>query len=241
MCGRFVSTTPPEAIARLFKAAGPVPNVRACWNVAPSMDALVLRRHARSGERRLGLLRWGLLAHFADAADRTAPRPINARAETVQTSGLFRGAFQARRALVPADAFYEWRKDGKTRTPFAVARADGAPMAFAALWESNTVADGTVARTFTVVTTTANALLRPIHERMPVVVEPDDWPLWLGEIDGDPASVLRPSVETVLRYWQVGSRVGKVSEDDPGLLEPVESSDPAVAPPEVVAKTKEKS
>jgi putative SOS response-associated peptidase YedK len=209
------------------------------------MDALVLRHHAPSGERRLGLLRWGLLPHFADAADRAAPRPINARAETVRTSGLFRGAFQSRRALVPADAFYEWRKDGKVRTPFAVARADGTPMAFAALWESNTAADGTILRSFTIITTTANQLLRPIHERMPVVVEPENWPLWLGEVEGDPMKVLQPSVETVLRSWRVGVRVGRVSEDDPGLLDPVPdaaaSGVPAMLQPEVHTQTKEKS
>ena len=108
MCGRFASHLPPELLRRAFAALGDIPNTAPSWNVAPTQAALVVRRHAKTGERRLDALRWGLVPHFTK--DLTAcKRPINARSETIATSSMFRGALAARRCLVPADAFYEWK------------------------------------------------------------------------------------------------------------------------------------
>jgi putative SOS response-associated peptidase YedK len=106
MCGRFASFLPAEAIARIFRTVSPLPNIPPNWNVAPTQDALVVRRHPRSGERHLDLLRWGLLPYWTKEPAK-ARRPINARAETLATSAMFREAFARRRCLVPADAFYE--------------------------------------------------------------------------------------------------------------------------------------
>jgi putative SOS response-associated peptidase YedK len=208
MCGRYASFLPAEATARLFAAMGPLPNV------PPSM---VVRRHPESGERRLDLLGWGLVPHFTKDL-KAARRPINARAETVAGSGMFRGALVARRCLVPADAFYEWRVSGADKQPFAIARQDGRPMAFAGLWEGWRGPDGSVLRSFVIVTTTANATLRPLHERMPVVLEEADWPGWLGETPADP---LHPAAEDVLRVWPVDRRVGNVRNNDAELLTPI--------------------
>ena len=134
MCGRYASYLPPEAIARLFGTVNPLPDTVPTWNLAPGQDALVVRRHPETGARHLDLLRWGLVPHFTkDLAH--ARRPINARAESVATSGIFRGAFASRRCLVPAMAFYEWKRVTGGKQPYAVARADGQPMAFAGLWE----------------------------------------------------------------------------------------------------------
>jgi putative SOS response-associated peptidase YedK len=218
MCGRYASFLPAEAIAGLFRVTGPLPNAPPSWNVAPTQDAPVIRRHPDSGERRLDLLRWGLVPHFTKDL-KAARRPINARAETLATSGMFRGALAARRCLVPADAFYEWRVPDKQ--PFAIARRDGQPMAFAGLWEGWRSPDGEALRSFTIVTTTANATLRPLHERMPVILEPADWPGWLGEAPADPLALLRPAAEDVLRAWPVDRRVGNVRNNDPGLLAPL--------------------
>jgi putative SOS response-associated peptidase YedK len=132
---------------------------------------------------------------------------------------MFRDALARRRCLVPADVFYEWQAANGAKLPFAVARADGQPMVFAGLWEGWRGADGTVMRTFTIVTTNANAVLRPIHERMPVILESSDWPAWLGEVDDDPATLLRPSAAE-LRVWRVGTAVNNVRNDNAALLEP---------------------
>jgi putative SOS response-associated peptidase YedK len=216
MCGRYASFLPAEATARLFRVTGPLPNVAPSWNVAPTQDAMAVRRHPDSGERRLDLLRWGLVPHFIKDL-KSARRPINARAETVATSGMFRGALAARRCLVPADAFYEWRVADKQ--PFAIARRDGQPMAFAGLWEGWRSPDGEVLRSFVILTTAANATLRPLHERMPVVLEPADWPGWLGEAPADPLPLLRPAAEDVLHVWPVDRRVGNVRNNDAALLQ----------------------
>ncbi len=218
MCGRYASFLPAEATARLFAALGPLPNAAPSWNVAPTQNAMAVRRHPESGERRLDLLSWGLVPHFTKDL-KSARRPINARAETAATSGMFRGALAARRCLVPADAFYEWRVPDKQ--PFAIARRDGQPMAFAGLWEGWRSPEGEVLRSFVILTTTANATLRPLHERMPVVLEQADWPAWLGETPADPLPLLRPAAEDMLHLWPVDRRVGNVRNNDAALLQPL--------------------
>jgi putative SOS response-associated peptidase YedK len=219
MCGRYATFLPAEAIVALFRTSGPVPNWAPTWNMAPTRDAPVIRLHPDSKERRLDLLRWGLLPHWAKDA-KSVRQPINARAETLATSSMFRDAFSRRRCLVPADAFYEWQVLDGTKHPWAIARADGQPMAFAGLWEGWRGADGVVIRSFTIVTTSANDTLRPLHERMPVVLEAGDWPAWLGETDGNPAELLRPSAAE-FRTWRVGTAVNNVRNDAPNLLESV--------------------
>src|SRR5271170_4797591 len=130
MCGRYASYLPHSEIAALFRTQGELPNLAPNWDVAPTQAAPVIRAHPATGERRLHLLRWGLVPHFTKDL-KTARRPINARAETVTTSGMFRGALASRRCLVPAHAFYEWKAMADGKQPFAIARSDGAPLAFA--------------------------------------------------------------------------------------------------------------
>jgi putative SOS response-associated peptidase YedK len=214
MCGRYASFLPPDLIARLFGTRNALPNLKPTWNMAPTMDAPVVRRHPDSGERHLDALTWGFVPAFTKVL-KEARRPVNARAETIATSGMFRNAFARRRCLVPAAAFYEWqaRPDGKA--PYAIARADGDPLAFAGIWEGWRAPDGDIMRSFAIVTTTANAQMAVLHERMPVILEPADWP---GEAEVDPRSLLRPAQEGVLRIWPVDKRVGNVRNDGPDLL-----------------------
>lgn len=188
--------------------------------MAPTRDAPVVRLHPETRERRLDLLRWDLVPHWAK--DPKAVRlSINARAETLSTTAMFRDAFaRGRRCQVPADAFYEWQVIDGARLPWAIARADGQPLVFAGLWEGWRGGDGTVIRSFTIVTTSANPALQPLHERMPVVVEPADWPLWLGEAEGDAAALLGPSA-AAFRTWRVGPAVNNVRNDSAALLEAV--------------------
>ena len=229
MCGRFVSDLAPAAIAALFDVSPPLPNAAASWNMAPTMQAPVVRHHRPSGERRLDLLRWGLLPHFT-TDPKAARRPINARAETVRILPLFRGAFAQRRCLVPATAFYEWRAVADGKQPFAVARVDGAQMALAGLWESWTAPDGEVTRSFTIVTTTANAEMSALHERMPVILERDAWAPWLEAEADAAAALMRPAPDGTLRAWTVGRQVNSVRNDGPELLSPSEPAEPEPAP-----------
>jgi len=219
MCGRYASFIPTDRLHRLFRTVNPTPNLQPTWNMAPTRDAPVVRLHPETRQRHLDLLRWGLVPHWARDAKATR-QPINARAETLATSPMFRDALARRRCLVPADAFYEWQATEGGKLPWAIARADGAPLVFAGLWEGFRSADGTVLRTFTIVTTQANDALRPLHERMPVVLEEDGWPLWLGETEGPAADLLRPSAAE-FRIWRVGTAVNNVRNDRAELLAPL--------------------
>jgi putative SOS response-associated peptidase YedK len=162
MCGRYASFLPPELIARLFGTKNPLPNLKPTWNMAPTMDAPVVRRHPETGDRHLDPLTWGFVPAFTKTL-KEARRPVNARAETVTTSGMFANAFAKRRCIVPAAAFYEWQAGPSGKTPYAIARADGDPLAFAGVWEGWRSPEGNILRTFAIVTTTANAQMAVLH------------------------------------------------------------------------------
>jgi putative SOS response-associated peptidase YedK len=223
MCGRYASFLPPEVLARLLKAVNPLPNLQPTWNMAPTLGAPVVRRHG--DERHLDVLKWGLVPSFTKDIDR-ARKPINARCETVATSGMFRSAFAERRCLVPAPIYYEWRTDADRKVPFAVARTDGNPVVFAGMWESWTSPEGEQLLTFATITTNANRRLSVIQDRMPVILEQNDWPLWLGETAGDARGLLRPAAEDVLTFWPIDPKVGNVRNDGPDLIEPVTQTEP---------------
>ena len=221
MCGRYAAFLPAEAIVALFHTIGPMPNWAPTWNMAPTRNAPVIRRHPETGERRVDLLRWGLIPHWTPKGPdgpKSVRMTINARSETLASTPMFRDAYAKRRCLVPADAFYEWQAIDGAKRPWAIARSDGQPLVFGGLWEGWRGADGTVIRSFTIATTTANATLRPLHERMPVVLEAADWPLWLGEVEGDPATLMRPSAAG-FRTWRVGTQVNNARHDGAALLE----------------------
>jgi len=158
----------------------------------------VLRWNPKTGQRHLDELVWGLLPH--DTKDpANAPRPIMARAETVEENPLFASAFRDRRAIVPMSVYYQRRTIGGAGQRFAVSRKDGQPMAVAGLWESFRRPDGVIDRTYCIITTEADALIAPFHDRMLVVLEKADWPVWLGEQPGDPSLLLRPPAPGILQ------------------------------------------
>jgi putative SOS response-associated peptidase YedK len=227
MCGRFLNKLPPEETARLFRTKNVAPNFPARFNIAPTDPVLAVRFDPKTGERRLDALRWGLVPHFAKDLS-TGARFINARAETVETLPAFRDAFKRHRCLIPASGFYEWRKDGKTKTPYAIVPTDGPLFAFAGLWENwrdrSAGDDAPWIRTCTIVTGEPNALLAPIHDRMPVILPKEAWPQWLGEEAADPAALkalLRPYPAELMRAYPVSPRVGSVKNADPSLIEPL--------------------
>jgi putative SOS response-associated peptidase YedK len=189
------------------------------FNIAPTQPIPVV--HRAGAARVLEPMAWGFVSRFPVDAQGAAARPINARAETVATAPRFRDAFSARRGIVPADGFYEWQHVGKSSRPFAVRRRDGDLLAMAAIFERREADDGPVA-SCAIVTTGANAVVAPIHDRMPVLLAPEDWARWL-----DPASeraalraLLRPCPPEWLALAPVDRRVNDVRCDDAGLLEP---------------------
>lgn len=222
MCGRYVVATPPDKLQRLFGTANELPNFAPTWNMAPTWQAPVVRLHPETEARHLDLLRWGLLPHWVKGDPKKIRQPINARAETVRTSPMFRDAFARRRCLVPIDSFYEWKVTQEGKLPYAVARADGQVMALAGLWDGWRGEGGEVVRSYTVVTTNAVDQLGHLHERMPVVLERDEWPAWLGEAPGDAAALLTRPSEAAFREWRVSMQVNSVRNDGPELLAPVE-------------------
>lgn len=224
MCGRYAAFRSLDELRRMFGTVNPAPNFAPTWNMAPTRLAPVVRLHPQTGERHLDLLRWGLVPNWVRDPKATR-QPINARSETAATAPMFRDAVARRRCLVPADAFYEWQATGAAKIPHAVARADGMPMALAGLWEGWRGAGGEVLRSFTILTTTASEALRALHERMPVVLEPADWPLWLGEVadaEAGIAALLRPSA-AAFRVWAVSTQVNNVRNDAAHLLDPAPS------------------
>jgi len=226
MCGRFALRRPPAEIARLFKIAGALPNVGPRFNVAPTQDVLAIAFDRAKAERRMGTLRWGLIPSWAKDT-RIASTLINAKAETIREKPSFREAFARRRCLIPADAFYEWKVDGKTKRAFAAVRRDGAPLAFAGLWERwRDEASGEMIRTCAIVTTEANATCAPIHHRMPVILDDAAHGRWLGEEEAtldDLSALLTPFPAGAMEVYPVDPRVGNVRNDDEGLLQRMES------------------
>ncbi len=221
MCGRYFQYRAPAAIAAYFQAGNPLANTPPSFNRAPTQDGLVLRRHPETGARHLDPLRWGLVPRWSKDASGGA-RMINARSEGITERPAFREAIWKRRCIATADGFYEWQVNGKAKQPFAVAMASGEPMPLAGLWEGWRGPDGAVLRTFTIITTVATPRLAPLHERMPVILPKEAWSIWLAEEPAEPEAVLallRPFDGAALRVWPVSPRVGKVAENDAGLLE----------------------
>jgi putative SOS response-associated peptidase YedK len=226
MCGRGAQTSDPETIARRFGVVGPLPNLQARYNVAPLQEVGVVRRNPKTGARALDPLVWGLVPHWSSSTKPTF-NSINARAETVATTRAYRDAWQAgRRCLVPFDLFYEWQAvpGSDAKQPYAIARKDRAPLGMAGLWEGKRLDGDAVLRSFTIITTTANASLASLHERMPVILAPDAYDAWLGDTAASPDdlhALLRPCPDDWLEFWPVDARVGNWRNDDPGLIEPL--------------------
>ena len=226
MCGRYLLKAPADALRRAFGFVEQ-PNLMPRYNIAPTQDAAVIReRREPKGERTLQMLRWGLIPYFAEDKKGGA-KLINARADTVAVRSSFREAFRKRRCLVPADGFYEWRAEGKLKQPYLIQRRDREPFAFAGLWErwvpKTQPSDPPYIDSFTIITTDANALLRPLHHRMPVILARENYACWIDRqsSEAELKALLKPTPEDVLAYCPVNPRVNSATPDDPGLIEPV--------------------
>lgn len=227
MCGRFVATSPPDELAAYFGATpAPETALEPNYNVAPTQDVLAVVE--ADGERHLDAFFWGLVPSWAKDV-KIGSRMINARAETLAEKSAFKRSFQTRRCLVPADAFYEWKKlDGgkkPKKQPMLIRRADGAPLAFAGLWSvwRGPDKDQDPLRSLTIVTTTPNRPMAEVHDRMPVILPEHRWTEWLDRSNDDLDALSRllvPAPDDLLTLSPVSTLVNSVRNNGPELLEP---------------------
>jgi putative SOS response-associated peptidase YedK len=191
--------------------------------VAPTDSLPVVRYDRKAEQRSLDLLRWGLILYWAKDI-KVGFANINAKAEGIESKPAFRQAFERRRCLVPVDSFYEWKKTGTGKQPYAIALADRGIMGLAGLWENWKSPAGEWVRSFAIVTTEPNTLCAELHNRMPVILAPEAWPAWLGEEPTDEAklkSLLAPYPSDDMICWPVSPRVGNVKNNDSSLIEPI--------------------
>ena len=225
MCGRYVRRSDKQRIAEAF-LVGELPDgmvLAPDYNVAPSTFQPVIRLHRETGERELVLMRWGLVPYFAKSLDDWKGfSTVNAKAETLQKRALWRGPFEKRRCLVPADGFYEWKKLGaKTKQPFAYSLKSGEPFAFAGLWDAwKSPATHEWLQSFAVITTTPNELTAQVHDRMPVILHPRDYDRWLqrGVAELPPVDLLRPFEAEGMTANACNPAVGNVRNNGPEML-----------------------
>lgn len=221
MCGRMAVTLPPDAMAQLFAAAPAndlpqVPN----YNVCPT-NGIHIVTSDESGARRLRAMRWGLIPRWYKKPS-GGPLLINARAETIAQKPAFRDAARTRRGLIIATGFYEWTKDAEGgRDPWHITRADGAPLAFAAVWQDWHAPEGDVLTTCAMVTVGANATMQAIHHRMPVILDAADWPLWLGEQGKGAATLMAAAADDLLQWHRVDRAVNSSRASGDDLIRPM--------------------
>ena len=225
MCGRIVLKVAPGELAREF-ALPEAPPLEPRYNIAPTEPVAAVRQHA-DGSRACDLLSWGLVPPWSPDPQ-VGAKMFNARSETVAEKPSFRDAFARRRCLVPVSGFYEWQKRGARRQPHYFAPAAGELLALAGLWERWEYPGGQVLETCSVLTTTANRLMRRIHHRMPVIVPGEAYDRWLAtaaDQADDLHDLLAPAPDAVLRSWPVSTRVNDARRDGPDLIVP-EHDDP---------------
>jgi putative SOS response-associated peptidase YedK len=223
MCGRFQQQRPTSELAQIFDAEDLTDAPEPRFNVAPTTEAsVVVQREEKRAIVRYG---WGLIPPWSDDP-KIANKTFNARAETVATSGMFRDAFRKRRCLVPVDGFYEWHSVGKARQPLTIFDPDGRPLALAGLWTGRQDPEtGEWRRTFTIITTRPNEFMRSIHDRMPVIIDPEQWALWLDPTpkdSGELLALLEPREDVALDAYAVQPLVNNVRNEGPDLLLPVQ-------------------
>ncbi len=215
MCGRYVRRATKKATADWFGIDHEhLPEFGPSFNIAPQTFQPVVRLSPNSGEREVVLMRWGLVPFWArDARDGVKAHQCSRREHCHHR--ILREAIKNRRCLVPADAFYEWQKIGaKTKQAFAIRMLDGSQYGFAGLWESWKEENGTVLETFTIITTDPYEIMEPLHDRMPVIIEPKDYDRWLQPTEAEalPLDLLRPFPVERKRAWKANSRVGNDEE-----------------------------
>ena len=219
MCGRYTLRTPVDTLAERFEIDDTPSSTAASYNVAPTQGVATVL--VEDGKSKLEMLHWGLIPSWADDPS-IGNKMINARAETVAEKPSFRKAFRNHRCLVLTDGFYEWQKTGNGKQPYYIRMEDGSPFAFAGLWES--WQNGREIRSATIITTEANDVVAPIHNRMPVILHPEDYDLWLDPDfdEKEPlTTLLKPYPAEMMEAHPVSRRVNSPSNNEPSIIESV--------------------
>jgi putative SOS response-associated peptidase YedK len=224
VCGRYRLSGRKQIVEEYFDSVSGEEDWAPRYNVAPTQSVPVIRQNPKEPIRVLSLMRWGLIPSWAKDSS-AAARMINARAETAATKPAFRDAMKSRRCLIPADGFYEWMRMEKTKQPYCFEINNGELFAFAGLWDRWKDPSGQWVKSCSILTTTPNAVTSPIHDRMPVILDPDAYDLWLdpGMMNVAAASdPLKPFDARLMRCYPVSSRINHVANDDEECSAPVE-------------------
>jgi putative SOS response-associated peptidase YedK len=224
MCGRYRLSRRKQLVEEYFGTVSEEGEWGPRYNIAPTQPVPTIRQDPHEPVRTLSTMRWGLVPSWAKDIS-IGYKTINARAETAATTPYFREPFKSQRCLSPADGFYEWQRNGKTKQPYCFEVNDGELFAFAGLWDRWTNPQGESIESCTILTTTPNALLAEIHDRMPVILSPDNYDLWLDRGFREVASVsemVEPYDAALMRRYPVSTRVNQVENDDADCAKPVE-------------------
>lgn len=216
MCGRAVEISTIEVIAAEFGIDNPRMTIKPNYNVSPSQDVITV---IKQGSRQLVNCRWGFVPSWAkDLA--LGYKMINARAETIATKPAYRSAYRKQRCLIVADGFYEWKKTEKGKTPYYIHLRSGKPFGLAGIYNRWVADNGEGILTCSVITTTANEIIEPVHDRMPVIIPKDGIDAWLSD-EANPSSMLRPYPSDDMKLYQITTKVNDPHHNSPELLEPV--------------------
>jgi putative SOS response-associated peptidase YedK len=228
MCGRFRLSRRKQIVEEYFDTSSDDQEWEPRYNIAPTQPVPVIRQNPKEPVRELSLIRWGLIPSWATDPSGAA-RMINARSETANVKPAFRDALKSRRCLIPADGFYEWQKSGKPKQPYCFEVGEGELFAFAGIWDRWRDSGGHALETCSILTTTPNSVTSAVHDRMPVILDPDTYDLWLdpGMKDvGAASELLRPYDARLMRCYPVSTRINHVANDDAECsrsVEPVET------------------
>jgi putative SOS response-associated peptidase YedK len=222
MCGRFALNENPTNLAEHFHLTGDM-DFQPSWNIAPSTRICSITAEA-TGSRHITLMRWGLIPSWSEDAT-IGNKLTNARGETVVEKPSFRSAFKSRRCIIPASGFFEWSAENGVKQPWYISLKSGNPMAFAGLWETWHLHEGETIETCCIITTAANALMAPIHDRMPVILPQGQWKTWLSPTERQVDKLLpliQPHEAEPMQAWRVTRELNKVGlRNDAGLIQPI--------------------
>lgn len=217
MCGRYALTSPPAVIAERFRLLW-TPDLAPHYNIAPGQTIPAVRETGQG--RELALLKWGLIPSWAKEAG-IGMKLINARGETLADKPAFRSAYRQRRCLIPADAFYEWKAVAGRKQPYCIRLADEGPFGMAGLWERWKDPSGQIVESCTIVTVEANALVARLHDRMPLIMAPEDYDAWLT---AESKALPPPVPAEAMRAYPVSPLVSNVRNDVPACLDPIDEA-----------------
>jgi putative SOS response-associated peptidase YedK len=227
MCGRYRLSRRKQLVEEYFDSTPWEEDWNPRFNIAPTQPIPVIRQHPKEAVRQLSVMKWGLIPHWAKDGS-IAMSTINAKSETAATKPAFRDPLKFRRCLIPADGFYEWKKTGTAKQPFCFEVNDGELFAFAGLWDGWKDASGNWIKTCSILTTTPNTLTATVHDRMPVILDPESYDLWLDPVMQNVAAIselLKPYDASQMQLYPVSSRVNHVTNDDEECSRRVEISE----------------